>query len=118
MRGLILFTIAGAVAAAQDWIAMGAGGSVSTANGIVEFKYELGKKQFAAAVLPAGDSVASMKSLRFRAKTDHDTTVGVLLSERKPGGGNYSATFWSPAGVWQQIELTPGDFELSDGPTD
>jgi hypothetical protein len=119
MRGLILFTIAGAVAAAQDWIAMGAGGSVSTpANGGVEFKYELGKKQFAAAVLPANDSLASMKSLRFRAKTDHDTTVGVLLSERKPGGGNYSATFWSPAGVWQQIELTPRDFELSDGPND
>jgi hypothetical protein len=26
--------------------------------------------------------------------------------------------FWSPAGMWQQIELTPRDFELSDGPTD
>jgi len=98
---------------------MGAGGSVDTAaNGAVEFKYQLGTKKFAAAVLPVDDSFASMKSLRFRIRTDHDTTVGVLLSERKPGGGNYAALFWSPANAWQQIELTPRDFDLSDGPTD
>jgi hypothetical protein len=119
MRGLLLFAITGAIAAAQTWIAMGAGGSVnSTSASTVEFKYELGTKQFAAAVLPVDDSFASMKSVRFRARTDHDTTVGVLLSERKPGGGNYVALFWSPANTWQQIELTPRDFDLSDGPTD
>ncbi len=59
-----------------------------------------------------------MKSLRFRARTDHDTTIGVVLSERKPGGGNYVAMFWSPANSWQQVELTPRDFALSDSPTD
>jgi hypothetical protein len=119
MCRLFLFAITAAAAVAQTWVAMGAGGSVSTAaDGALEFKYEQGTKQFAAAVLPSGDSLAAMKSLRFRAKTDHDTTVGVLLSERKPGGGNYVALFWSPANQWQQIELTPRDFDLSDSPTD
>jgi hypothetical protein len=119
MRGLLLFAITGAVAAAQTWIGMGAGGAVSTStNGSVEFKYDLTSKQLAAAVLPAGESFAAMKSLRFRTRTDHDTTIGVLLSERKPGGGNYVAMFWSPANSWQQVELTPRDFALSDSPTD
>jgi hypothetical protein len=119
MRGLFLFAITGVVAVAQTWITMGSGGSIGTsAEGAVEFKYQLGSKQFAVAVTPADDLMAAMKSLRFRAKTDHDTTVGVLLSERKPGGGNYVALFWSPANVWQQIELTPRDFDVSDGPTD
>src|SRR5271169_3161239 len=104
MRGLFLFAISGVIAVAQTWVTMGSGGSIGTgAEGAVEFKYQLGTKQFAAAVLPADDSVAKMKSLRFRAKTDHDTNVGVLLSERKPGGGNYVALFWSPANVWQTI---------------
>jgi hypothetical protein len=119
MRGLFLFVIAGAIAAGQTWVAMGTGGSLNTAsNGAVDFKYELGAKRFAAAVLPVDDSFASMKSLRFRARTDHDTTLGVLLGERKPGGGNYVALFWSPADVWQRIDLTPTDFDLSEGPTD
>jgi hypothetical protein len=119
MRSLFLFAAAGLFAFAQDWMTMGAGGSIHTAaDGAVEFRYDLGSKQFTAAVLPTDASFASMKSLRFRAKTDHDTNVAVLLSERKPGGGNYVAMFWSPANVWQQIELTPRDFNLSDSPTD
>jgi hypothetical protein len=117
----LLFTLsmafAAGQAAAQEWVAMGTGGSVrTTPQGAVEFSYEA--SQFAAAVLPGPDSFASMKSLRFRAKSDRDTTLGVVLSERKPGGGNYVALFWSPANVWQQIELTPRDFDVSDGPTD
>lgn len=44
--------------------------------------------------------------------------VAVLLSERKPGGGNYTAIFWAPANTWQAVELAPGDFILSDGPND
>jgi hypothetical protein len=51
-------------------------------------------------------------------KTDHATALGLLLSEKKPGGGNYSAWFWSPANTWQWIEFTPADFTLSDGPND
>jgi hypothetical protein len=119
MRSLFLFTMVGSFSFAQDWMAMGNGGSIGSApDRATEFRYELGKKGISAAVLPAGDSMATMKSLRFRTKTDHDTTVAVVLSERKPGGGNYTALFWAPANQWQQIELTPADFAVSDGPND
>jgi hypothetical protein len=105
------------IASGQEWMAMGTGGSVrASAQGAVELSYEA--SQFAAAVLPVSGSFASMKSFRFRAKSDRDTTLGVVLSERKPGGGNYVALFWSPANTWQQIELTPRDFDVADGPTD
>ena len=46
------------------------------------------------------------------------TAVALLLSEKKPGGGNYIATFTCAAGVWQPVELTPADFTASDGPND
>jgi hypothetical protein len=119
MRGIFLFAITAVSASAQTWVTMGAGGSVhTTSDGTIDFNYELGTKQFAATVLPTDAAFAAMKSLRFRAKTDRDTTVGVVLSERKPGGGNYVALFWSPANVWQQIELAPGDFDVADAPTD
>lgn len=102
----------------SGWTMLGQSGSVRATSGALEFSYEVKAKQFALAVLPAPPETARLKRLRFRAKTDHDTAVAVLLSERKPGGGNYTATFWSPAGAWQTIELTPADFAASDGPND
>jgi hypothetical protein len=78
---------------------------------------------FAAAALlaqphfvPAPPAMAHMRALRFRVRTDHDTPVAAVLVER--GGGHYNAVFWSPANTWQDIELTPSDFSLSDGPND
>src|SRR5215471_7500639 len=100
------------------WMFMGRSGSVSADGGALQFRYEVQPKQFAVAVLPAPAETARMKRLRFRVKPDHDTALAVLLSERKPGGGNYVATFWAPAGAWQSIELTPGDFSISDGAND
>src|SRR5271166_1817322 len=120
MRTLIFF--AGAIAlAGQDaagWIAMGQGGSVRSVNGALTITYELCSKHFAAAVLPVDGKLAGMQRVKFRVKPDHDTAVGVLLSEKKPGGGNYTAWFWALANGWQQVELTPADFALSDGPND
>src|SRR5262249_39521830 len=75
-------------------------------------------KQFSMAVLPAPAEIARLRRLRFRVKTDHDTAVAVLLSEKKPGGGNYLATFSCTGGAWQPVELTPADFSVSDGPND
>jgi hypothetical protein len=75
-------------------------------------------KQFALAVLPAPPGLARLKRLRFRVRADHATALVVLLSEKKPGGGNYTATLWAPANTWQQVELTPADFSVSDGPND
>jgi hypothetical protein len=99
------------------WAAMGQG-TVAVAKGALSFTYELKPKTFAVAVLPAPPEIAAMRRLRFRIRSDHDTVLGVLLSEKKPGGGDYTALFWSPANVWQQIELTPADFMANDGAND
>jgi len=112
---------------AAAFSALGAGNSVRVThvpgqthagNGALAFTYEVKRGQLAAAVTPASPAMARMQRLRFWIKTDRDTPAAVLLSEVKPGGGNYIAWFWSPANTWQQIEMTPADFVLSDGPQD
>jgi hypothetical protein len=102
----------------SGWMAMGQGGGLRAAEGALEFSYEIKPKQFAMAVLPAPEAIGRVRRLRFRVKPDHDTAVAVLLSEKKPGGGNYIATFSCAAGTWQAVELTPADFSVSDGPND
>ena len=105
-------------AGASGWTTMGQGGNLRTAAGALEFTYDVKPRQFAVAVLPAPPETARLGRLRLRLKTDHDTALAVLLSEKKPGGGNYVATFWSPANSWQTVELSPADFSASDGPGD
>jgi hypothetical protein len=100
------------------WLAIGQGGGVRVENGRLAFSYEVKPKQFALAVLPAPPGLARLQRLRFHIKADHATALAVFLSEKKPGGGNYTATFWAPADTWQQVELTPADFSVSDGPND
>ncbi len=102
------------------WTAMGDGASVSRAadSHALVFSYELAPKIFSGVVSPAPAEFAKMQRIRFRVKTDHATAMGLLLSEKKPGGGNYSAWFWSPANTWQWVEFTPADFSVNDGPND
>lgn len=102
------------------WSVMGEHASVNSAtdsHGLI-FTYELAPKIFSGVVSPAPADFAKMQRIRLRVKTDHATAMGLLLSEKKPGGGNYSAWFWSPANTWQWIEFTPADFSVADGPTD
>jgi hypothetical protein len=102
------------------WAALGERASVSRApeSHALVFSYELAPKIFSGVVSPVPAEFAKMQRLRLHVKTDHATAMGLLLSEKKPGGGNYSAWFWSPADTWQWIELTPADFSLNDGPDD
>jgi hypothetical protein len=109
------------------WSAVGLGSSVSithqpgqahSGSAALAFTYQSKRGQIAAAVMPASPALVRMQRLRFWVKTDHDTPAAVLLSEAKPGGGNYTAWFWAPANTWQQIEFTSADFVLSDGPQD
>jgi len=100
------------------WMFMGQAGTVGLAGGALSFTYELKPKTFGLAVLPAPPGIAAMRRMRFRIRSDRDTVLAVLLSEKKPGGGDYSAWFWSPANVWQPIELTPADFTANDGAND
>src|ERR1700676_5328182 len=92
------------------WTAIGPGGTVRATPDAFSFGYELGGKGFSAAVLPAPVGVEGMERIRFRVKSDHDTAIAVSLSEKKPGGGDYSAMLWAPADTWQPVELTPADF--------
>ncbi|MDP8981183.1 MAG: hypothetical protein M3O35_11390 [Acidobacteriota bacterium] len=119
MRALFLVMAGITSLAAQQWTAIGEGGAVAAeGKSGLAFKYVLGAKKFSAAVLPASGALDHMQRIRFRVKADHDTAVAVLLSEHKPGGGDYSAWFWASANQWQQIELSPGDFAVNDGPND
>jgi hypothetical protein len=112
----------------SGWMALGTGGAirltldaahVKTGKPALAFDYKVAPNQFVAAVLPVGTgSLARMTQLKFWLKTDSSTAVGVILSEKKPEGGNYNAIVWSPKDTWQQIELTPEDFAPSEGPSD
>lgn len=125
-QGLLLSdTFAGKQA---GWMAFGTGGEIrltpdaahiKTGKPALAFDYKIAPNQFVAAVLPVGTgSLARMTKLKFWLKTDSSTAVGVILSEKKPEGGNYAAIVWSPKDTWQQIELTPEDFAPSEGPND
>jgi hypothetical protein len=123
---VLCFLLAGLFAAGAQpesnlssrFTAMGKDAAVKLADGSLALTYQVKPGQLAAAVLPAPPAVAHMGRLRLRVKADHGTAPTVVLSEKKPGGGNYSAVFWAPANAWQQVELTPGDFSVSDGPRD
>lgn len=103
---------------ALGWNAIGDGSEVHGAGGGMAFTYDVAPKKLSGIVIGAPQGFARMSSIRFAVKTDYDTAIGVLLSEKKPGGGNYAAWFWSPANVRQQIELTPADFSVTDGAGD
>jgi hypothetical protein len=114
----LLATACACLAQAGGWMVMGEGGKIVEKDGAIVFSYELQPKRMSLAVLPAPPELARMQRIRFRLKSSADTPVALLLSERKPGGGNYTAIFWAPANAWQQVELTPADFALGDGPSD
>jgi hypothetical protein len=101
------------------WTATGDTAKVAPASGTggLVFTYELAPKIYSGVVSTAPPDLEKMRRIRFRVKTDHATAMGLVFSEKKPGG-NYSAWFWSPANTWQWIELTPADFTVNDGPND
>ncbi|HUA59014.1 MAG TPA: hypothetical protein VML19_09695 [Verrucomicrobiae bacterium] len=111
----------------SGWVAQGDGAELHTISdaervrpgrSALELTYNIVPQHFSGMLLGAPETVARTQRLRFWARSDHDTAFAVLLTERKPGGGNYAAWFWAPANVWQPIELTPADFTPSDGPND
>ena len=109
----------------EGWMAMGASGSVKVSkdaksgSGALQFSYSLDGKGMSTAILPAGAGrLADMRRIRFWVKSDHDTSLGLVLAEKKPGGGDYATLFWAPKGVWQRVDLTLSDFFANDGPTD
>lgn len=138
MRPIPIFLLAAIAAAAQStvfkqtfetdtdqWMVMGTSGSVKLSKdarsgaGALAFTYSLDGKGLAPAVLPTGQGrLAEMRRIRFWMKSDHDATFAVFLGEKKPGGGDYTASVWAPMNVWQQVNLGLPDFVASDGPND
>jgi hypothetical protein len=115
-------------ASPEGWFGYGRGARVRVTTdpqhvrqgaGALELEYTAAPGQAdSAVVLVADGSLAGLRRLRFWIKTDQDTAAAVVLSEKKPNGGDYSAWFWSPKQQWQHIELVPGDFALNEGPAD
>ena len=88
-------------------------------DGALQFSYSLDGKGISTALLHAGaGSLKAMRRVRFWVKADHDTSLGVLLAEKKPGGGNYTAMIWAPKNVWQRVDLALSDFIVNDSPAD
>jgi hypothetical protein len=107
------------LAAEDDWVTFGQNATVNKTGGAVSLDYKVVRGQLGMAILQTPDGrLAGMTHLQFRMKSDVATMIAVMLSEKKPGGGDYVSIFWAPKDQWQQIDLTPADFTVNDGPKD
>ena len=104
----------------EGWTVIGnASGSLNVSNGQLAFHYTATVQGMSVAVLPVGQiSLKDMKSVRFELRTDSPFAIGVVMSEKKPGGGNYTASVWSNGGEWQPVVLSPRDFVDGEGPAE
>ena len=132
MRHILVFLLTGIAAQAQlkhtfdtdtdRWMVMGTSGSVKvskeakTGTGALAFNYSLDGKDIATALLPLGaGGFAEMRRIRFWMKSDHDAAIAVVMSEKKPGGGDYSSVVWAQKNVWQRVDLGLSDFMPNEG---
>ncbi len=104
----------------SGWNAIGAGSEVHSANGSLVFTYTASPSGARSVLyLPLAQlPMPELQSIRFELSTDVPMPVALLLSEKKPGGANYSAVVWSAGPHEQSVVLSPDDFAVSDGPTD
>jgi hypothetical protein len=112
----------------EGWFAYGTGAKVDVihkredvkeGSGALQLEYKAASNQYGSAVLLVTDgSLAQMRQLRFWIKTDDETAAAVVLSEKRPNGGDYAAWFWSRKDHWQLVELLPEDFVLNEGSAD
>ena len=111
---------------ADGWVTMGNGAKVgvvpdpikiNSAGGALRLDYTVAPGQMGVFALPLGDgALTRAKAFRFEVRADAGTNLVFGMQEQD--GGRYMATFYVPKGKWQQVELTPADFLLSDGAND
>jgi len=90
---------------------------VKEGKGALQFDYTLKKGEFGFLVLPTPDgALAKAKSIRFWVQCDSTAPLAVTLQEHE--GGRYVAMFTVPKDRWQQVELSPSDFTLSEDQND
>src|SRR2546423_549636 len=93
---LLALTLA-PLSAADDWMPFGQNATVHKTGNTVTLDYKVVRGQLGLAILQTPDGrLAGMTHLQLRVKTDVSTVIGVMLSEKKPGGGDYATLFWSP----------------------
>ena len=74
------------------WLALGPESAVRAVDGTLVLSYTVAAGSLRLAYLPmVGLPFAEFRSLRFQVSTDVPMPVAVILSEKKPGGGNYTA---------------------------
>lgn len=108
------------------WTIMGTGGKISVTHDAANVKsgkaalqldYSIKKGELAALLLATPDGMLTKaKSFRFAIKSDTGCVLAAILQEQ--GGGRYIAMFTVPSGIWQQVELAPSDFVLSEDGND
>ena len=115
---LLALSLVPLAAADADWMPFGQGATVHKTSNTISMDYRVAPGQLGLAILQTPEGrLAGMTRLQFRVRSDVDTMLAVMLSEKKPGG-DYTALFWSPKDQWQQVDLTPADFSVNDGPKD
>jgi hypothetical protein len=110
----------------SGWQAQGTSGKVSITHdaahvkenkAALQFDYTIAKNELSLLMLPTPvGSLAKAKSIRFWVLSDHPSPLFVSLPEHE--GGRYVALVAVPQFKWQQVELSPSDFVLSDDNND
>ena len=106
----------------EGWMVMGTSGSVKVSKeskvgaGALAYTYSFDGRGINTALMPAGaGKLAEMRRIRFWMKADHDAAFAVGLTEKKPGGGDYSSIVWAQKNTWQRVDLGLADFMLNEG---
>lgn len=106
---------------AEGWVTLGKpGATLKVDGGALHFGYKVeNPPAMSMLVHPLAElSTKGLQSVRFEVKTESPFAVGVILSEKKPGGGNYTAIFWSTGQGWQPVVLSVADFVEGEGPNE
>jgi hypothetical protein len=111
----------------QGWAAMGPNAratlvrdaaNVKLGTGALKLDYQVAKGEMNGVMAMVTEPIpARAKSVRFWVKADYNASLGLMVQEREPGG-RYAATFYVPAGKWQEVEIALSDMVLSDGKDD
>lgn len=92
-------------------------GVAKSGRAALRFDYAVGPNQMHA-LLKTGQAgeAANIKSFRFWAKSDYATNLVMVLQEQD--SGRWVSLFHVPKNVWQKVELSLDDFELSNNADD
>lgn len=91
--------------------------NVKTGGAALRFDYALTAGKLHALTLPTPTGIPlQARSLHFWIKADYATSLAVELQERQ--GGRYQAIFAAAPDTWQEVNLAPDDFVLSEDSDD